>query len=355
MLTPVQRRRAALGGALAALVVAVVVLVDGSPDRATSDEAVLLGDTSGEETAPEGPDPETRLRFADALEAAAAAGPRHDGRLEVAVMGEGWRGPIVLTSDHKRARRIRAWSVSKVFTTVALLDRMGWGDDPGVAPSAEVSEAIDRALVRSENCPQRRLTLELQRIAGGTPEDAREAIRDVLAVAGARRFSAAVQAQPPETLCSEYMAQARGVADPNATALLAGTSTWTVADAARFGAALGEGAYGDAVARRILKVMRRPKALSEEIQHIDFTAPLDWGFGAALAPRRVAYKAGWGGTQHGDFVAEQLAIWRTGDDSAVAVAVAFHPNEQPLRDDPGVTSAPQALAEAARAIASEVD
>jgi hypothetical protein len=354
MLTAVQRRRLTLAGVVVAIVVGVVALVDSSPDRVASDEPVLLG-PAGDGDAPASPDRETRLRAGRALDAAVAAGPRNDGRLEIALVEEGWPAPVVRTNDGGRVRRLRAWSVSKVFTAVALLDRMGWDDERGAPLPPEVSEALERALIRSENCPQRRLTLELQRLTDGTADSAGEAIGEVLREAGAKRFAVASQSEPPEELCTEYMERAQGVLDPHAAALLAGTSTWTVDDAARFALALGTGAYGKAVSERLLSIMRQPKLRSEEIYELDFTAPLDWGLGAAFGTGRASYKAGWGGTQQGAFVAEQIGVVTSPSRGPVAIAMAFHPNVQPSRDDPGVTRAPAALTEAAATMKAYLD
>lgn len=356
-----RRRRAR--GALAALAVAAMLVVaysslDRSPDATGAGSEAVLGG-SGEPRAASDTravSPEERRRVRRILDAAIEAGPRYDGEMKIALLLDGWLAPIVRATARGGARdAFRAWSVSKVITTVALLRRMGWADRAGAPLTAAVSEAMRRALVHSENCPQRRLTLELQRIAGGTPQSARSAIVDVLRDAGASGFRAARQAQPPEPLCTSYMEGASGVLDPNASALLAGTSTWTIGDAARFAGALRSGVYGRAVARRVLGTMRRPKQRSEEIQSIDFTAPLDWGVGAVFGNGEVAYKAGWGGTQHGAFVAEQVAIIPIAGGSWAALSIAFHPHVQPPRDDPGVTHAPAALAEAVQTVATGLD
>lgn len=345
-------------GVAGTLVVACSAL-DSSPDATGSRSGELVlgaGGERGAATAADAPSPETRRRVGRVLETAVEAGARHDGEMEIGLMPEGWPRPVVRATSRRAARRpFRAWSVSKVMTAVALLRRMGWSDRRGAPLPAEVSEAIDRALVRSENCPQRRLTIELQRIAGGTPESARSALADVLGDARARRFDIARQAQPPEALCSSYMEQATGVLDPNATALLAGTTMWTIGDAVRFAGALRAGVYGRAVARRVLGAMRQPKLRSEEIQPIDFTAPLDWGVGAVFGDGEVPYKAGWGGTQHGAFLAEQIAIVPFADESWAALAIAFHPHVQPPRDDPGTTHAPAAMAEAVRAVVAGLE
>src|SRR5699024_9161377 len=100
MLSPVQRRRLALAGVLAAVAASIFAIANRSSDGAQSDEPVLLGQADGEDkpaSAP--PDPEDRRRASRALRDAVAAGPRHDGRLEIALMEEGWPAPIVRTSD----------------------------------------------------------------------------------------------------------------------------------------------------------------------------------------------------------------------------------------------------------------
>jgi hypothetical protein len=213
-------------------------------------------------------------------------------------MRAGWPAPIVRATRSDGARRqFRAWSISKVLTAVALLRRLGWSDRRGTPLRGEVSAAMDRALVRSENCPQRRMVLELQELSGRTPDSARAAIAEVLQKAGATDAEVSRQAQPPEPLCAGYMQRADGISDPNAPALLAGTSTWTIGDAARLANALTTGAYGRAISRRVLGALRRPKQRSEEATPIDFTAAVNWGAGAVFGALPVAYKSGWGGTQ----------------------------------------------------------
>ncbi|HEV2790527.1 MAG TPA: hypothetical protein VGV69_04430, partial [Solirubrobacterales bacterium] len=128
-----------------------------------------------------------------------------------------------------------------------------------------------------------------------------------------------------------------------APALLLGTSEWRVADAVRFMHALGSGAYGHVLSERILNLMREPKERSREILPEEFTAAVDWGAGRALRVLDPAYKAGWGGTQQGAFMAGQMAVVELPSGERAALAVMFHPAVQPGQDDPGLTPAPQAL------------
>jgi hypothetical protein len=136
-------------------------------------------------------------------------------------------------------------------------------------------------------------------------------------------------------------ANGNGIRSPFGPALLLGTSTWTVSDAVRFAYALGHGEYGRA-GTEVMTLMREPKLPSGEAPPGDHTADPDWGAGKALASYRPAYKAGWGGVQHGNFLAGQIAVFDL-HGRTVAVAAMFHPSEQPDRDDPGRTAAPRAV------------
>lgn len=89
--------------------------------------------------------------------------------------------------------------------------------------------------------------------------------------------------------------------------------------------------------------MRRPKQESTEIPSTDdYTANANWGAGKVFG--RAAYKAGWGGSNQDpkQFLAGQYVIVQSGG-RTVAIAAMFHPNQQPDRDDPGRTPAPQAI------------
>ena len=89
--------------------------------------------------------------------------------------------------------------------------------------------------------------------------------------------------------------------------------------------------------------MRLPKARAAQVPASQYTVDdPEWGAGRALRDRDPAFKGGWGGTQQDRFVAGQIATFDVGE-VRIAMAVYFHPNEQPTLDDPGQTAAPAAL------------
>ncbi len=271
------------------------------------------------------------------VEAAAALG----GTAEAAIMLDDWRTPVIASSEARGEDRfMRMWSMSKVATMVAVLRGLGWGNHPGRPLSPELDEALHGAITRSENCRQRRVVLELQRLSGGTIA-AREAL---LAVFRAARGEVKVGTQiaPPEPNCVTFLETQTELPEPLAPALLLGTSTWRVGDAVRLVHALAIGTYGDAVSHQVLRLMSLPKLRSREVQPGELTAPLEWGAGKSL-PSGTAYKAGWGGSQHGNFLAGQIALVAIPGGDHVGIAVMFHPLEQPSRDDPGISIAPAAI------------
>jgi hypothetical protein len=276
------------------------------------------------------------------VSAAAALG----GSVEAAAIGNGWPDPAVETSE--AAGRSRMWSMSKVATMIALLRLLGWGERPGRPVQPEVEEALQGAIRRSENCRQRRVVLELERLAGGAA-GARAALAAVFRAAGARaRIGSAREA--PESSCVPYLETQHGVADPLAPALLLGTSTWRIGDAVRLAGALSAGTFGKAISQRVLALLRAPKLPSREVPAGELTAPLNWGAGRAFAGFDPAYKAGWGGSMNGNFLAGQIAVVSLPGGRRLALAVMFHPDEQPTRDDPGITAAPAALELVMRAV-----
>lgn len=271
------------------------------------------------------------------VDAAAALG----GSAEAAIMLDGWHTPVIASSEARgQARFMRMWSMSKVGTMVAVLRGLGWGRRPGQPISPELNEALHGAITRSENCRQRRVVLELQRLSGGTAA-AREALRAVFRDAGAE-VRVGTQIAPPEENCVDYLNTQTDLAEPLAPALLLGTSTWRVGDAARLVHALSLNTYGAAVSHEVLGLMRLPKLPSREVKPGELTAPLDWGAGESLPPG-TPYKAGWGGTLNGNFLAGQIALADLPGAGRAALVAVFHPNEQPSRDDPGITASPQAL------------
>lgn len=271
------------------------------------------------------------------VDAAAALG----GTAEAAIMLDGWPTPVIASSEsHGEGRFMRMWSMSKVSTMIAVLRGLGWGRRPGRPISPELDEALHGAITRSENCRQRRVVLELQRLSGGTAA-ARQALQNVFRDAGAE-VRVGTQIAPPEENCVEYLDTQTELAEPLSPALLLGTSTWRVGDAVRLVHALSVGTYGTAISHEVLGLMRLPKQPSREVKPGELTAPLNWGAGESL-PSGTPYKAGWGGSLNGNFLAGQIALADlTGIGRAALVAV-FHPDEQPSRDDPGITTSPQAL------------
>jgi hypothetical protein len=264
------------------------------------------------------------------------------GSVEAGVVGAGRSDPAIETSTAAgESRWMRMWSMSKVATLIALLRLLGWGEQPGRPVPPEVEEALQGAIRRSENCRQRRVVLELERLAAGAA-GARGALAGVFRDAGAR-VRIGSEREAPESSCVPYLETQHGVADPLAPALLLGTSTWRIGDAVRLAGALSAGTFGKAVSRRVLALLGAPKLPSREVAAGDLTAPLDWGAGRAFAGLAPAYKAGWGGSMNGNFLAGQIAVVTLPGEGRLAVAVMFHPDEQPSRDDPGITAAPEAV------------
>lgn len=267
-----------------------------------------------------------------------------DGSVEAAAMLDASRRPLVATSERRGAsRHMRMWSMSKVATTVALLRELRWGNRLGEATSPEVDRALRGALTRSENCRQRRVVLELQRRAGGIAA-ARRAMATVFSLAGARA-RIATEVEEPEPVCVPFLRSQTEISDPLAPTLLLGTSTWRVSDAARLAHALAVRTYGRAVSARVLSLMRAPKRPSRESPAGELTAPLEWGAGDAFVGLHSAFKPGWGGSLNGNFLAGQLAVVPIHGGDHLSIAVMFHPDSQPSRDDPGITAAPHALQE----------
>lgn len=285
---------------------------------------------------------ETERRLAAALREGVERAARLGGDIEAAAMLDASPAPIVSASaPGGGARPMRMWSMAKVATTIALLRLLGWDERPGESLSAEVASALDGALTRSENCRQRRVVLELQRAAGGI-EAARRAFEEVFAVAGADAVPG-VQVETPEPLCVPFLEGQRGTPEPLAPAVLLGTSRWRVGDAARLAHALATDAYGRPVSELVLGLLRERKQPSRESEPGELTAPLDWGAGSAFPQLLPAYKAGWGGTLNGNFLAGQIAVVALPGGDHLSLAAIFHPDSQPARDDPGITAAPEAI------------
>jgi hypothetical protein len=256
-------------------------------------------------------------------------------------MLDDWQTPVIASSEARGEERfMRMWSMSKVATMIAVLRGLGWGRRPERPISDELDEALHGAITRSENCRQRRVVLELQRLSGGVAA-AREAIQEVFAKAGGK-VRVGTQIAPPEENCLEYLESQTDLVEPLAPALLLGTSTWRVGDAVRLVHALSREAYGASISHEVLGLMRLPKLPSREVKPGELTAPLDWGAGESL-PKGIPYKAGWGGSLNGNFLAGQIALADLPGIGRAALVAVFHPDHQPSRDDPGITKAPQAI------------
>jgi hypothetical protein len=291
------------------------------------------------------------VRIEEALERGVREAAALGGTVEAAAMAGGWSEPVVVASPSAAVRRsMRMWSMSKVATMIALLGKLGWGDEPGEAISPELSEAFSGAITRSENCHQRRVVLELERANGGAA-GARAALEEVFRESGASA-DIATQIEASESICLPYLEAQTEIPDPLAPALLLGTSKWRIGDAVALLHALATDRFGAAVSDRVLELMRAPKLSSREVPPGELTAPLEWGAGKVFAGREPAYKAGWGGALNGNFLAGQICLVELPGIGEVALAAAFHPDVQPPRDDPGITAAPRAIESVFGAVAA---
>lgn len=323
---------------VAAAVVAVVL------DSSGGSSAGVAGDPPNpqRDRPPEHPPTAAERRLAVALKAGVEEATALGGEVEAAAMLDGSPAPIVVSSEAGGAQRyMRLWSLSKVVTMIALLRSLGWEERVGEMPSSEVESALEGALTRSENCRQRRVVLELQEATGGVA-GTRRAIAEVLSQAGGR-IVPGTQVEEPEALCVPFLSAQVEIPEPMSPALLLGTSRWRVTDAVRLVHALSIGTYGASVSSRVLDLMRARKKPSREGEPGELTAPIDWGAGVAFPGLLPAYKAGWGGTLNGNFMAGQIALVPLGGGGELALAVMFHPDAQPARDDPGITAAPAAI------------
>ena len=276
------------------------------------------------------------------------------GRVQIAVSAD---DRIAAAASRGSIRTpFRMWSVSKVATSIALLRAYGWADTAGTRPRADVDAAMRSALVRSGDCAQRQLVVELQE-ATGSRAAARAAVRRVLADAGARNARVLERAAPASQGCRPYLARTR-TPDPYRVALQLGTAEWTITDAARFARALGDGTYPPAITRRVLRLLKLPKQHSDDpfARGLDVTSRLDWGAGQALGDLEPAYKAGWGGSSRETptFVTEQVIHVRSPAGASYGIAVTYEPAGVPARDDPGLTQAPAALDSALTALRAEL-
>lgn len=300
---------------------------------------------------PATPRPETResdaeerdRALATALLRRAASVADDRGTARIAVWPSGWPKPAFAGNDLDRPFRL--WSTSKAVTAVAV-ER-----EPALRNMSDVATALRGAIVRSENCRQRRVVLALQKAHGG-PEGAESAFLGVLREAGAGRAETSGQRQPPDPSCRDYLAQFDNAESLMGPAAMLGTATWTISDAIAFTHSLADERFDEA-GRSVLALMGVPKEQSRELTRPeDFTAAVTWGAGDAFAGQDVAYKAGWGGAAAGRFVASQIGVVVIGG-VRVAFAVEFEPGQQPASDDPGATSAPEVIEAILRVIGAQ--
>jgi hypothetical protein len=271
-----------------------------------------------------------RERLSAALKRGADAAEQLGGTVEAAVIVRGSNEPLIVGNSR---RLTRMWSLAKPVAAIAT-QRVPNGLTP------VVRAAIRDAIQRSENCPERRVVLEVQRLAGGITM-AKQELAEIVHESGGRVVPTD-QAAPASQPCLEYLrTTGEGLKDRLGSTLLLGTWRWGVADAVRFAAALGGGTYGAAGAA-VLREMARPKRASREATAEEHT--MDADFGAGKVWRRVAYKSGWGGSVQHDFVVGQYGVVE-GPGTVAAFAVVFHPDDahQPLIDDPGRTPADDAI------------
>jgi len=275
------------------------------------------------------PAAQAALRRRVALGAARAAAL--GAQVQAGAWIEGQREPIFAGSD--LGRRMRLWSMSKPFAAIVALrtihPRPAW-----------LKPALEDLITRSENCPMRELMVELQRRTG-SPGAARHALAALFQAGGGDGTAIATEVEPPDPDCRRRL-EADGIASPDAEALLTGTSTWTIDDAVHMIHSLASGRFG-AEGERLLDLMRRPKAPSEEISSPgDYTPDPAWGAGLAFAGLDPAYKPGWGGTLQSEFMVGQL-VTAPATSPAISIAVMVHPDVQPDLDDPGRTVGPRAV------------
>ncbi len=286
--------------------------------------------------------------FRRALERGARDGLRLGVRVSAAIWSSKWREPQTLDGG----RPLRWWSMAKPVTALAVLQQAA---EQGSPVSPQLSEAMERAIRRSENCPQRRVVLELQHRAGGEAA-ARARLAEIFARIGvAQRVQVTHQSQRAQPGCLPYLeASSPPGGDTAAPALLLGTSTWTPSAAAAFARGLASDTFGEPGAR-VLTMMRGRKLRSREQLPGDYTAALDWGAGRAFRGWSPAYKSGWGGASAHRFMAGQIVALRLSH-ASYGIAVMARPlRQQPSVDDPGLTGTPQAVEAVLRRLRTAIE
>lgn len=260
----------------------------------------------------------------------------YGGLASAAIWVQGWPGPVV----HGDASRLgRLWSVSKPVTAIAA----------GLLTSGHFGQplygAMTDAITRSDNCAQRRVVLGLQQLAGSKPRAVNDFTK-VLELGSVTLHSEyQIGSISEDQDCIPYLQANRGtVSDPLQPALEFGVYTWNVVDAVSFAHALAIGTYGRS-GSAVLHLMRLPKQYAlAPTSHDDYTSALDRppSGGDFPASWRPGYKGGWGGSQQGDFLAEQIVDLDLGG-HAVSLAAMFWPSAPAPSDDPGRGVSPAAL------------
>lgn len=281
-----------------------------------------------------------RSALAGGLRMGVRAADRDGGTAAAAVWVVGWPSPMVAGDD----RTDRMWSISKAVAAIATLQAY---DN---SPPTGVREAMTAAIQRSDNCAERGVVLTLQDVGGA---DAKTRFDDVLARAGVAPVGP-LQRLPysEDGVSCPHDLQTWGIGHVYDSAEGFGTYSWTLRDAVAFAHALAAGDYGRPGAS-LLRLMRlhkeyglEPDATADYSSRLD-TPPSGGTFPAAWEP---AYKGGWGGHAPrsgfpaGDFMAAQIVVVHVGGEW-VALAARFWPSQTPTSDDPGRTTAPQALHE----------
>ncbi len=266
------------------------------------------------------PDDQTQR---DAVLAAIQSGVKkanaRGGTSGAAVWIDGWDEPA--TAGFTGTYRL--WSTSKPLTAIGVLDRQ-------TASDPQVDGAMHDALVKSSNCGQRRMVIELQGLSGGIPQ-AMSAFNGVALKSGITDLTPAQQGPPTDTTCDSYLQQ-HGVTDAQVDTALFGTVEWTTADAASFGRNLGAGTYGSSGAT-VLEQLKQPKEMNDDPGGEESVkTDLSWGAGNVFpAGWSPGYKSGWGGWENGEYLAGQMVSLDI-DGTPVGVAAVFMPDIQPSND-----------------------
>jgi len=304
-------------------------------DDVSGGHATLPPATAGSNGAT-GAQPEHRTTLASALRYGVERADALGGEAAAAVWVGGDRAPVL---SGPTGTPHRMWSTSKAVVTIAALQAVS------DQPDSVLESAMVDAIRRSDNCAIRRVIVGLQDRLNQGVVGAVAAFERVLAVAGAR-IENSPQRAAPEDACVRYLEDHQEGLPGSDLGVAAefGTAEWTQSDAISFAHALSEGAYGAAGAR-LLGLMGQPKEPPLEEPPPPSSPPLDWGAGAAFpASWTPAWKGGWGGSQDDPphYLATQIAVLHLGD-TPVAVTALFVPKHEPPNDNPGITSAPEAL------------